>query len=1309
VDPGSAVTETPPSESRRPRKRLWVGIVAAIAVVAVAATLVVRFGPQLVAQHFVRTYLDGLNIETGGVDTLRIRLLQGYLSFGPVTFRGADALEGQVGRIGVVIDVRRLLQRQALVKSIIIEGVRFEVRQADDGSFSLNGIPLAALLADQAKSSAAREPAPDHGAAEDSPPSDWRTLQDDLKWHAGLEALEIRDSRVVYLDNRGGEAVAHVHQLDLAGFRSWTPEKPGKYSLNAELNEIALTASGTATPFADKIEVTAEAAVTGIKVQRIERFLGPLGFTSRAGQVDLALSNVDIALFAAGRVDASLAATGTMTGVDLAHPIFGSGRLATGALRLDNVSLSYGVSRETTLACDLDIDLQSSALKLENGTEASFARARFGLPGTVVKTVPGKQPELKVAPQLDVDDLRLSGAYVQGSVGKAAARLNGFSIEGTEPGSPFLANGSVSIERIDLRLPKEVPITVVADRVGLDLADTQVAFLPGRGTRIDGGLAVDTRRLALRIDQAASPGQPDRPATRVEAGKLLFEMPVLAFDNTTAPAANMSAKGARFSVNDLQLDGADVRGRVGQASVSLASVEKMGADEPLVASGSVAADGLDLLLPGAEPVAIAAGQIRAELAETRLGLAPGTTRLAGGLSLDTRALFVSIQEQARRGQPPPPPTRIEAARLAVAAPTVTTAGGDAVAAADAVVRVANPRVTVDRLRLGGADIQGTIGQADLRLASVDVEANSAGAPVVATGRVTARDMDLLIPDAEPIAIVANQVDADLTPMRFVFPSGRVLIDGAVALDSNALSIMVHQRGDGDIPAPPPIGIFASRFTGDVPRLKVEDSRATGTRVKVTTPGMTLDRFRLLVPKKKGAALQLGASALTLRRIDVDVVDAETLEVAGQGDISAPDLSLRMSNESTDGEAPASQATVGRFSGLDLGLKRFSYRGLEDGIGFGLQGRIGLAGLEGEQSSGRPGETADRVSASRLKLDVDDFDIVKGGKNAAWHARLDLDLGSMKADISGPLSLRTTVDDVLLNRLDTSSDNLYALGSLTIGRVDAAMTRLPTPGDRSRHDTPAAEEPATGTWPPADLPTVRVGRLALAHGARIGFVDAAVAPPVDTTLTVDSLNLTNLDTANPDARADLLLRARLGEADIRLQGWAEAFRSEPNFVLRLGVDDLPLRILSPYFGPAIGLDIFRGNLTLAASADASADHLDGDVRARFVGVRMADRRDPATGEIPRSIAIPLSRLIRLLEDGEGSIEVRLPVRGTLASPDLRYTSAVWTLLPTVLRAFVSSPVEFVSSTVSLVGAATADSAAPPTQAALAGDDRGGAPR
>ncbi len=1284
TDAVPAAASQPPHRGRR-RGRLIIGLAAILVGLVIATAVGIRFGPQLVARQVVRTYLSGLNIDTSGVETLRIRPLQGELSFGPVTFRGAGAEMGQVGRIGVDIDVRRLLYGQLVAKSIVIEGVRFEARQAEDGSFSLNGIPLGEILDVRRERT---QPPPSETGPQPAPPASPFELEKRLGAEPWLDLLSIRDSRIAFIDARGGEAVMHVDELELGGFHTWGPDRPGYYRLKAELNEINLTASGTARPFEDRLEVEAEASVTGINVEKIERFLGPLGFTSRGGEIALAVQRAWIGVFAEGSIESRVAATGTLIGIDLAHPLFGSGQLAGGTLKLDDVTFSYDAARQTTVTGDLSIDLAASTLRFNDGRAFSFSRVGFVLPGTRVRTAPGLQPEVKVAPQLDVDGLQLDGLHLRGSIGAASFRLSGFSIEGQQPGAPFFVTGRVAAERIDLLVPEAEPVAINAERMEIDLANTRLAFPPGQGAQIKGGVAFQSRQLSVSVHGTTAAGRtPPPPLMRIDASRLAFQLPALAFDGSNVGNASLSASNPHVSVDDLRLDGALARGRVDRAELRLKEVGVSGADEQLTANGTLTMDRLDLLIPDVEPITIAVGGLQADLVETSIALAPEPAPRSGSMSLDLRDVLFTLQEAARRGQPPPPPTTAKMARLTATVPTIAAHKGSA---ADGSIGIAGPAILVDRLHLGGADIQGTVRSADVRLADISVETNVPGPPIVATGKVVARDLDLVIPDVEPIGISAHEFKADLSHTRYAFPSRRSLIEGDFGLDAKDLAIRLDQQSIAGKPTPPPTAIAMARFAGRLPRLIVDERRRTSIWINLASPALALNGLRMEAAAGEDAVVRLASSALTLRQADIDVVDGrKTLQVAVKAGAKAPDLSLVMAPQTgTDG-------AKGQIKGLDLDLRRVSYRREGDVNGLGLEAGIKIGSIEGQRPPTRKGVAADRLALAGLKLDVADAALTTGGERTAWRARLDLALKSLAVTQQQPVPLTASVDDVSLGGLAATSGERYAATALTLGRFDVALTRETPPGPRPQPELQAEEKArTTEPWPPADWPVVQIGRIALLNGGRMALSDKTLRPTVKTTLTLDTLALDRLDTADPTARTTLRLGGRLDEAPFAVNGWAEAFRARPSFDMQARIDALSLPTLSPYLGPQLGLDFQRGNLTVDTDVAAATGRLDGTLRARMTDVRVADRPGAGTDEITRAIGVPLSTLIRLMEDRDGGITINLPIEGELPSPEVNTRQAVWSLLPTIARAFFRSPVRFVSSATSLARAARSDRAPPP---------------
>ena len=55
-------------------------------------------------------------------------------------------------------------------------------------------------------------------------------------WGAGVDAFELRDSRLVFVDRERGDLEVDVDRLALFNFRTWQPERPGSFDLKAQVN-----------------------------------------------------------------------------------------------------------------------------------------------------------------------------------------------------------------------------------------------------------------------------------------------------------------------------------------------------------------------------------------------------------------------------------------------------------------------------------------------------------------------------------------------------------------------------------------------------------------------------------------------------------------------------------------------------------------------------------------------------------------------------------------------------------------------------------------------------------------------------------------------------------------------------------------------------------------------------------------------------------------------------------------------------------------------------------------------------------------
>lgn len=122
--PGPPAAASAGKDGGRSRRRRWPFILLAVVVLLGAAGYgLFKLAPSYIARTLARTYFQGLDIDTAGVETISINLLRGEVSFGPVKFGGGEGEAAQVGQIRAKLDVRRLFSRQALVQDAEISGI----------------------------------------------------------------------------------------------------------------------------------------------------------------------------------------------------------------------------------------------------------------------------------------------------------------------------------------------------------------------------------------------------------------------------------------------------------------------------------------------------------------------------------------------------------------------------------------------------------------------------------------------------------------------------------------------------------------------------------------------------------------------------------------------------------------------------------------------------------------------------------------------------------------------------------------------------------------------------------------------------------------------------------------------------------------------------------------------------------------------------------------------------------------------------------------------------------------------------------
>ncbi len=610
--PGEPAAATPARPCRRGRALVIVLVLLA----GLAALILAAPGP--VARLVAADQLATLGIAAEGVETLEISPWHRRIALGPVRFRQGDGAYGRLEHVSVHVSLQQLIHRRLLIKDVRIQGLDVAIVQGQDGTLFLNGIPLPAGH-DAPDQAAPDQAAPDQAAPDQAAP-DQQAESDASSWAAGLNSLDVRDSRLAWTAAGGGTLAAVIERLTLAGFRPWEQDSPGVVALTARLNDIGLDVHGEARPFAEarhgRFEINlADASLARADLARIEGFTGPLGLARSAGRIALAVRGTvtaspegGIALDAAGRAD--------LKGLDLATA--DGLAAAAAALGLDfELRGTFGGDGRAAASGSARLDLTAGDLAAGDGTTLQLPSARITVADLALAAAADGGLRITGTPELAVDRPAINGPARLACDG-IGAKLAATNLDlGTEA---LTLSAKPSLRLDGLRM--EEPLRLAAAAVNLDLGELALDAAGGTTSLDIAG--------AARIERFALAG-----ATELSGERITLDLPTLALHARAdgldvqatgkldiAPAALVLKGGG--DAHDLRADAAalglafrDLSVRQTAAETAIGAVLRLDAGTLKAAlpyDGAEAALGFETVTIALEPLTVTETALRTALA-----------------------------------------------------------------------------------------------------------------------------------------------------------------------------------------------------------------------------------------------------------------------------------------------------------------------------------------------------------------------------------------------------------------------------------------------------------------------------------------------------------------------------------------------------------------------------------------------------------------------------------------------------------------------------------------------------------------------
>jgi hypothetical protein len=201
---------------------------------------------------------------------------------------------------------------------------------------------------------------------------------------------------------------------------------------------------------------------------------------------------------------------------------------------------------------------------------------------------------------------------------------------------------------------------------------------------------------------------------------------------------------------------------------------------------------------------------------------------------------------------------------------------------------------------------------------------------------------------------------------------------------------------------------------------------------------------------------------------------------------------------------------------------------------------------------------------------------------------------------------------------------------------------------------------------ADLFPVYVRRLTISNG-QVEFADLSMTPQFGTRIHELEGFVTDIST-EPEVLAQIELDGLVDEyGTAQIEG--ELNISDPKEYTNINMifRNVEMTKLTPYSGRFAGREIDSGRLSVDLNYDIRDNRLMGDNQIIVEQLELGDRV-----ESPDAINLPLDLAIALLEDRHGLINIGLPVRGDLDSPEFSFGAIIWRAFTNLVSQIATSP-------------------------------------
>ncbi|MCM1128853.1 MAG: DUF748 domain-containing protein [Alistipes senegalensis] len=246
---------------------------------------------------------------------------------------------------------------------------------------------------------------------------------------------------------------------------------------------------------------------------------------------------------------------------------------------------------------------------------------------------------------------------------------------------------------------------------------------------------------------------------------------------------------------------------------------------------------------------------------------------------------------------------------------------------------------------------------------------------------------------------------------------------------------------------------------------------------------------------------------------------------------------------------------------------------------------------------------------------------------------------------------------------------------TAGDAGAAVVSLAAASE-GKTVLPPQERPEPGeaglaAAPQAGLPPIRIDRFRLNHG-RIRFTDNFIKP--NYTANMDRVQgIISRIASDSRSAAAVSIKGQVNRAPLTVTGSVNPFNPALSLDLKGTVKGMELAQFSSYTSKYVGYGIEKGKLSFDVQYKVENGELSAENRLVLDQLTFGPKSE---GE--PVIGLPVELAVNLLKDGDGVIDVNLPVSGSLSDPDFSVGGIVFRVVVNLLKKAVTAPFSLLAS-------------------------------